>query len=88
MTSLYYNPLHRYLAKADGVTAASMYAEVERLRRLGVAFEELPATWAAFFAGIRELESIGGAEVTSKGLVLYVAKRVDEVKSSGQGMMF
>ncbi len=54
--------LHEYLRICSGLTAAHMYRDLERSRRLGILWQGVPDTRESFDAGLPELAGAGLAK--------------------------
>jgi hypothetical protein len=55
-----------YLRLDGGRTAASMFADIERLRRLGIKREDLPSSREGFIACLEALQADGRASKTGQ----------------------
>ncbi len=67
-----------YLRLDGGCTAAKMFADIERLRRLGCKFDDLPQTRQSFIACLEALRDTGRASKTGE---IWLAEFVAEVKA-------
>ncbi len=71
--------LHNHLRLHSGDTFGQMWGDLERLRRLGVAHEDLPADRATLLAGLQTLLANGLAEKSGE-IWLWVRKEVKPQK--------
>ena len=85
----YQDAIHDYLRLDSGRSMASMWADVERLRRLGCKYPDLPATWQEFQAGLEDLVKAGLAEKLSNGAYLWLPqKRTPVCEPKGDRLLF
>lgn len=85
----YQSAIHDYLRLDSGRSFASMWADIERLRRLGCKYGDLPVTREEFLAGLNDLVTAGLAERMSNGAYLWLpVKRQPVAEPKGDRLLF
>lgn len=78
-----------YLRLDGGRSAASMWGDIERMRRLGMKYEDLPADRVSFLAALEALKAAGRAsKVGEVWLPEFVAEVNVERREKQERMLF
>lgn len=80
--------LYEYVRVCSGITAAHMWRDLERSRRLGIKWAGVPATKAEFDAGLEQLERDGLARKADGGVWYWLPKIRPPVAEAKEAMLF
>lgn len=79
--------LHNHLRLHSGETASLMWADLYRLRRMGIPHDDLPQTSRGFVTGLMDLRTAGLAE-KSGDLWLWLPAKLDKPATVRQESLF